>query len=425
MKTNKRWLIMAFVFFLTVLNYVDRTVLGLAGPAIMDDLGITNIQFGILASAFFWSYSLMNLPGGLIADKLGTKITYFWSLMVWSLATILTGLSRTFGFMIGARILMGIGEAPAFPANTRIISEWMPSSERGKANSMVTAAMAVGTGFLSVAIVWLITTFGWQNTFIILGLLGVIFSILWSIFFKEKPEDLKGVNKEELAYIRAGQVKQNAIVSNFRWYHALRYKEVWVLCFGVFSGNYLNYMMLTWLPIYLVSERGMTLLDAGFSSIAPYLGMFFGAVFGGAFSDYLINKKRYAPLKARKVTLASAMLLMSVFIIPAPYISSNIIVLALMTGAMFAIGVIGANVWATLADITPKSAVAGVAGFQNTIGQFAGILAPIITGVLVQMTNNYNIAFNINGILGITAAVLYIVVIKEFTLTESDSKKTV
>ncbi|WP_339228036.1 MFS transporter [Oceanobacillus sp. FSL K6-2867] len=422
MKTNKRWMMMIFVFFATVINYVDRTVLGLAGPAIMEDIGITNVQFGVLASAFFWSYSLGNIPGGLIADKIGTKITYFGSLIVWSLATVLTGLSRTFGFMIGSRVLMGLGESPAFPANTRIISEWMPSSERGKANSMMTSAMAVGMGFLSVGIAWIITTYGWRNAFIICGALGILMAVIWAVFFKEKPEDHKGVNKEELDFIRAGQPKQGKISTDFRWYHALKYKEIWVLCFGLFTTNYLMYMMLTWLPTYLVSVRNMILLNAGFSSIAPYLAMFFGAILGGAFSDFLINRKGYAPLKARKYTLTLAMLMMAVFIIPAPYITSNVVALALMSCAMFAIGTLGANVWAAVADITPKSAVAGVAGFQNFVGQFAGILAPIVTGVLVQMTNSYNIAFVISGIFGVIAAILYMAVIKEFTLTESDTK---
>lgn len=424
MKTNKRWIVVLFIFLATTINYIDRSVLGLSGPTIMSDLGISKIQFGVLSSAFFWSYCLMQIPSGMIVDKLGTKITYLISIIWWSVATVFTGLSRTFGIMIGSRVLMGIGEAPAFPANTRMIADWMPASERGKANSMITAAMATGIGLLSVPIAWLIITFGWRMAFVLCGAIGIVFSVFLKIFFKEKPEDSKNISKEELEYIRAGQPKasDDAATSSFRWYHALKYKEIWVLSFGVFTGNYLNYMMLTWLPSYLVGQRHMTLLNAGFASMAPFIAMFIGAVVGGAFSDYLIKKRGYKPITGRKITLATGMVMMTIFIIPSTYITSNVVALGFMSAAMFALGAIGANVWAAVADISPKSTVAGVAGFQNFIGQFAGILAPIVTGILVQKTNSYHVAFNINGLLGIICALLYIFVVKEFKLKESEIK---
>jgi MFS transporter, ACS family, D-galactonate transporter len=422
-KTNIRWIVGLFIFLATTINYIDRSVLGLSGPSMMEELGISKIEFGVLSSAFFWSYCAMQIPSGIIADKIGTKITYIIAIIWWSGATILTGVSRTFGMLIGARVLMGAGEAPAFPANTRMIAEWMPASERGKANSLITAAIATGAGLLNAAVAWLILAFGWRNAFIACGAIGFVFSAVLYFYFKEKPEEDKKVNREELEYIRSGQPKplDTGAMSDFRWYQALKYSEIWVLCFGVFTGNYLNYMMLTWLPTYLVGQRGMTLLTAGFASMAPFLAMFGGAILGGSFSDYLVTKKAYKPLRARKVTLASGMLLMTVFILPAPYITSNIVALGFMSAAMFSIGMIGANVWAAVADISPKNAVAGVAGFQNFVGQFSGIIAPIATGFLVQATNNYNIAFNINGVLGLISALLYIFCIKEFQLKNSDT----
>lgn len=379
------------------------------------------VEFGVLASAFFWSYALMQIPSGMIVDKLGTRLAYGIALIWWSIATVFTGIANTFAQLIGSRVLMGVGEAPSFPANARVMSEWMPAKERGKANALVTAGMAAGSGLLSPIVAWLIVTYGWRTSFIICGAVGIAFTILWALVFRSHPSQDKAVNKEELEYITAGQPKQTEekVVSTFRWHQALKYKEIWVLCFGLFVANYLNYLMLAWFPSYLVS-KGMTLMTAGFASMAPYVAMFAGAIAGGSLSDYLINKKNYKPVKARKVTLTLGTLVMFTFILPAPYVSDNLVALILMSGATSSVGLIGSNCWAIIADIAPKSAVGGIAGFQNFLGQFPGVIAPIVTGFIVQYTGSYTLAFNIPAVFAILAAGAYIFGLKDFEIKESD-----
>lgn len=153
-KTNGRWIIVILLFFATTINYMDRAIIGVAGPSMMEDLSLSAVEFGILGSAFFCSYALMQVPVGVIVDKLGARLTYAVAIVWWSLCTIFIAFGRSIGTLIGLRILMGIGEAPAFPTNTRVISDWLPTRERGIANGIFNSGTAIGIGLTTPLIAW-------------------------------------------------------------------------------------------------------------------------------------------------------------------------------------------------------------------------------------------------------------------------------
>lgn len=408
-KTNIRWWVGIFLLIATTINYLDRSVMGIAGPSMMEDLSINATQFGILSSAFFWSYALMQLPAGAIVDKLGTKLAYIIAIIWWSIATILTGTLRSFGALIGARILMGVGEAPSFPTNTKVISDWFPSHERGIANSLLTTGIACGAGIFTPILAVIINSYGWQYAFYLCGLLGIIFAIAWGLFYKKHPSEHPKVNKAELEHILAGSATQEAAVEaagpKVKWYSLLKYKTVWYLYFGYFAQNYILYLMLTWLPTYLVVERDMSLLKAGFNAVIPWVVTTIGALLGGKLSDYFIQKGM-SPLIARRTVMAIGMAL-STTIIFAAFVESAVAALVWISISLGGAALAGACVWATVADIAPKNLVGTLAGVQGFFGNIAGWVAPILTGYLLVQSGNFIAPLVVAGIVAGLAAILY------------------
>lgn len=421
-KTNKRWIVGTLLFFATSINYLDRSVLGIAGPSMMKDLQFNEAQFGLLASAFFWTYALMQIPVGAVVDRFGAKLTYAVAIICWSICTILTGVVRSFGLLIGARALMGVGESPSFPTNTRVISDWFPSRERGTANALLTAGIAVGAGLLTPVIAYTIERFGWQYSFFLCGAIGIIYTIVWLGFYKNNPADHPGVNEAELAYINEGKkidinIKtENEVVNRVRWYQLLKYKAIWCLLFGYFAQNYVLYLMLTWLPTYLVMERQMTLLKAGFNAIIPWIASALGAFIGGHLSDYFIQRGMQ-PLIARRTVMAIGMFF-SVSIIFAGFVDNAMFALILISVALGGSALAGACVWATIADIAPRHLVGTAAGIQGLFGNLAGWIAPVLTGMFVLKFNSFILPLIVSGVISGVAAILYVIMLRKTTVQE-------
>jgi D-galactonate transporter len=390
-KTNGRWLVVVLLFFATTINYMDRSILGIAGPSMMKDLSLSKVEFGILGSAFFWSYALMQIPVGMIVDKLGARLTYAVAIVWWSVCTVLTGFGRSLGALIGIRVLMGIGEAPAFPTNTRVISDWLPAHERGIANGIFNSGTAVGIGLATPILAWIIETWGWQVSFVVIGAIGFVWLGFWLYYFRNLPNKSNIANKAEVDYIKSGQTEAKDIptikVSPIKF---LKYRSVWGMLYGLFAHNYLTYLMMTWLPTYLVVERQMTLLKAGFFTMLPWILSFIGNILGGFLSDQLI-KREWSPIKARKTILSIGMLF-PLAIIPTVYTQDPIMAVIFISIAIGGEGLAAGILWATVADVAPKGAEGKLAGLQNFVGNLAGWIAPAATGFLVYKLQNFTVA---------------------------------
>jgi ACS family glucarate transporter-like MFS transporter len=400
--SRTRWTILAILFIVTTINYADRASISIAGPEIRKALGLSPVEMGFVFSAFAWSYVAAQLPGGWLLDRFGSKITYFFSIFLWSLFTLLTG---GVGFLAGGaavvalfalRFVVGAAEAPSFPGNSRITSAWFPTHERGLASALFNSAQYFATVLFAPIMGWLVHSFGWQSVFVVMGGLGIAMAFVW-LKVIHGPKDHPSVSAGELKYIEEGgalvdldgaqRSTQPPAVDTLACVKELLGNR---MLLGVYIGQYcintLTYFFLTWFPVYLVQERHMTILKAGFVASLPAIAGFLGGVVGGTISDRLA-KAGFSLSMSRKVPIVAGMLL-SMSMIACNYIEGDMFVVAVMALAFFGKGV-GALGWAVVADTSPKEAGGLSGALFNTFGNIAGITTPIVIGYIVQGTGSF------------------------------------
>ena len=392
-----RYLILALIFGITVVNYADRAVISIAGPKLADALGLTPVAMGYIFSAFGWSYALGQLPGGWILDRFGSKWVYAASITIWSAFTVLQG---AVGFFTGAtavallfalRFLVGLAEAPSFPANARVVAAWFPTGERGFASAVFNSAQYFSTVLFAPLMAWIVHSFGWQHVFWVMGVIGFLAALVW-VTVIQSPRRHPQMTPAELDHLVQGgalvdmdtPVAESDRPPGPSW-SALKQLLTNRMLLGVYVAQYcittLTYFFLTWFPVYLVKERGLSILQAGFAAVLPALCGFLGGILGGLISDRLLKATGSLTL-ARKVPIVGGMLLSTV-IIACNYVDTPAAVIALMTLAFFGKGV-GSLGWAVVADTSPKETPGLNAGLFNTFGNVAGITTPIAIGYIVQ-----------------------------------------
>lgn len=389
-KSKVRWVVIFLMWLAIAINYIDRTVLSAAAPYITEEFHLSAAQMGVIMSGFFWSYALLQIPAGWFADKYGQKKTLGFAVIWWSVATAVTGLATGFKSLLGFRVALGVGEAAAYPSNAGIASKWFPDKERATVSSIFDSGSKFGGAIAMPLIVWLIALVGWKATFVVIGLLGVIWGVIWFIYFKENPEDHKGVNKEELHYIRSGQSRKDGLSSApaMKWYELLKYRNIWAMCLGFFVINYNSYFFITWLPSYLVEERGMNLIEMGFIASLPLLVAMVVEVIAGWTSDKVAASGKLSLTATRKLFLIIG-LLMASCIGFAAFADSAVLAVVLLCIAKSGTTVAASQVWALPSDIAPKNMTSIVAGMQNTVSNMGGVVGPIITGFIVAATGSF------------------------------------
>lgn len=424
--TRVRWTILAILFAVTTINYADRATIAIAGPELKRLLGLTPVEMGFVFSAFAWSYVLAQLPGGWLLDRFGSKITYFFSIFLWSLFTMLMG---GVGFFTGAaavtalftlRLLIGAAEAPSFPGNSRIASAWFPTSERGTAAAIFNSAQYFATVLFAPIMGWLVHSFGWESVFFVMGGLGIFMAFIW-LKTVYGPKDHPKANAAEIAYIAAGGALVDleskgkaAATTKLDTWACIKQLLGNRMLLGVYIGQYcintLTYFFLTWFPVYLVQERHMTILKAGFVAALPAVAGFLGGVLGGVISDRLIKSGKSLSV-ARKTPIVCGMLL-STSMIVCNYVEADWLVITVMSLAFFGKG-IGALGWAVVADTSPKEAGGMSGALFNTFGNTAGITTPIVIGYILEKTGSFSGALVFVGANAIVTIACYLLMVGE------------
>jgi ACS family D-galactonate transporter-like MFS transporter len=391
-RTSVRWVpVLAMVAVATMVNYLDRTVLGIAAPYLTKELGLTAASLGIVFSAFSWSYALLQIPGGIFLDRFGTRLTYTLSLTLWSVFTGLMGIVQGLPGLVLTRIGVGTFEAPCFPANSRILATWFPQQERARANSIYSLGQYAGIAFLSVPLFWITQTFGWRTLFFVAGAFGVTLGVVFWALYRE-PSESPTVNAAELAHIEAGGGGEyRGAKLAFSWRHIgwlLSHRQILGASLGQFGGNSTQVFFVTWFPTYLVTARKMDFLNAGMMAMLPYIGAAIGVLTAGQVSDYLLKRTGSANL-ARKLPIVGGMLLAS-SIVAANYVpdGNNALVVAIMSLAFFGQGMTNLG-WTVVSDVAPKKLIGLTAGIFNFSANLAGIVTPLVIGYAYQSTGTF------------------------------------
>lgn len=386
--TKGRYGVLALIAIGTMINYLDRSLLAVAAPALSAELGIGAVAMGLVFSAFSWSYALAQIPGGVILDRLGVRITYFWSVFLWSVFTALQGVSTGLASLVGFRIGLGAAEAPCFPANSRVLVSWFPQRERARANSVYSVGMYFGIAFLSPVLFWITAAFGWRMLFIIAGVIGVLFALIWWWIYRD-PKQSRFANQAELDLITEGGGLTETERSPFSWKDVgwlLRQRQVLGASIGQFATNATLVFFLTWFPTYLITERGMDWLKVGWMAVLPFIAASVGVLIGGQISDALVKRSGSATL-GRKLPIVGGLLLSST-IVAAAFLESDAMVIAVMSVAFFGQGMSNLG-WTLISDVAPRRLIGLTGGVFNFCTNLAGIVTPIVIGIVVGVTGSF------------------------------------
>lgn len=420
--SHVRYLILFMLFIVTTVNYADRATLSIAGSAMKGELNLDPLTMGYIFSAFSWAYVLAQLPGGWLLDRFGSKKIYMWSIALWSIFTMLqagvtwmsTGAAVVSLFIL--RFIVGLAESPSFPANGRIVAAWFPTNERGTASAIFNSAQYFAAVLFTPLMAWIVHAYSWHHVFTVMGLFGLVLAVIWGKVIYS-PKDHPMINKAELDHIEQGgglvdMDNKKVAAPSTKGKGYIKQLLTNRMLLGVYIGQYcinvITYFFLTWFPVYLVQERGMTILKAGFIASLPAICGFIGGVLGGVISDYLL-RKGHSLTFARKAPIIAG-LLVSSSIVACNYVDIEWMVVGFMALAFFGKGV-GALGWAVVSDTSPKQIAGLSGGLFNMFGNIASITTPIVIGYIISATGSFKWALVFVGANALVAVFSYLVIV--------------
>lgn len=387
--TRSRYLIMVMLFITVVINYLDRSNLSIAAPALKDEFGLDTVHEGLILSAFGWTYAAMQIPGGWLVDRVSPRVLYAAALILWSAATFFMGFAGSFVILFVLRLAVGALEAPAYPINNRVVTTWFPEKERATAIGFYTSGQFVGLAFLTPVLAWLQHHYGWHMVFVSTGLLGIIWGVLWYLIYRE-PRQFKGANAAEIELIQkgGGVVDLDKRVTEkkapFNWNDlglVMSQRKLWGVYLGQFCLTSTLWFFLTWFPTYLVKYRGMDFIKSGFLASVPFLAAFIGVLCSGVLSDFLIRRGATVGL-ARKLPIILG-LLISTSMIGANFTDSTPWVIFFLALAFFGNG-LASITWSLVSALAPVRLLGLTGGVFNFVGNLSSICTPIVIGFLVS-----------------------------------------
>ncbi|WP_019120758.1 MFS transporter [Brevibacillus massiliensis] len=413
-RKNFRWTVVIWLLIGGIINYLDRANLSIAAPEMMKELGLTKTDIGLMGTVFSWSYALMQLPSGWLIDRFGTKKVYSIAVIWWSFATFLTGAVSKMSSFIAARLLLGIGEAPCFPTAAKITANWFPKKERGLATGFWDSSSKWGPAIAPPILVFLLVSFGWRALFYITGAIGIVFAILFLLFYKN-PDQSRRLSEEERAYIQAdgAGTEQGIGQTRIKWRTLFTYRSVWGMILGFFCTIWIWNIFLVFLPLYLVEAHHISLQELGIYASIPWIGGIFGNIFGGFVTKKLVDKGISTPINAKRSLISVCSLAAAVVVILIPFVQGIAITLTLLTLALLFISAITGSAWAMAGDVAPPALVASVGSIQNFGGYFGGAFSPVVAGFIVDATGSYLLAFVSGGIIAGCAALCYWFIVKD------------
>jgi MFS family permease len=387
---RRRWGIAFLLGFGVLVNYFDRVNLSVSQEALHHAFGISTVTFGYLLSAYSWSYAAFQLPSGLILDRFGVKLVGRIGTLLWSVASFAAAISTGMAAFLGARLLLGVGEAPTFPANAKAVGYWFPAEERSLATAIFDAAAKLAPAVGIPALGLLLLRLGWRWSFAATGLLSLFYFVLFYVFYRNPSED-QSLSAAERDFIRQGGAQPEDRVRAAKGAplgYLLRQRKVWGLVLGFASYNYTFYLLLTWLPSYLSLTHHIDLRHSVLYTSLPWLfATFTDILMGGWLVDKLIQRGRDASLVRQAILIGGTTL--GLGLLGAAYAQSTTVALiwiSLAIGGLAAAAPVG---WSIPSLIAPRESVGTLGGILNFGNQLSAIAAPIATGYIAQATHSF------------------------------------
>jgi MFS family permease len=405
-----QWIAVAFLTAAGIVNYLDRSTLSIANHDISGELGLSGTQMGLLLSAFSWAYTFSQLPVGAMLDRFGARIMLGAGMFFWSLAQLAGGLAQSLGQLIGTRAVLGVGEAPQFPAGAKVISEWFPMRERGVPTGIFVASACIGPAIAPPILTAIMLAFGWRPMFVLMGVLGLIVAIGWYLIYRNRGET--ALTETERSFLDDGRPAQAKPQQSFaEWAGLFGNLTTWGMVVGFMGVVYMVWLYLTWLPGYLEHERHLSIARTGWVVVIPYLFGALGMLCSGKVADVLLARGVGA-IASRKWPMAAGLVGGAVFTLPAAYTPSLTLAVVYISLAMFCINYASSTAWMLVTAAAPSRQVASLGSIQNFGGYFAGSFAPIVTGFVLDRTGSFVNALLISAAVAAVAAVALVVLVR-------------
>lgn len=392
-RAPNHWVIVVLLLVSVCINYIDRGSLSVAAPLLKEEFSLGPAHLGYLLSAFFWSYTVCQLVVGWLVDRYDVKWVYAVGFLVWSLAMVATGWANSFVALFAARLVLGIGESVFLPSVSKIVVRLFPAERRGLPNALVDVGTKIGP-FLSTLIGGLlIESYGWRALFIGIGLGSLLWLLPWFISMPGNRD-----HEEQKRVTGPGMME------------ILSRREAWGTSLGMFTLGYVWVFLLTWLPSYLIKERGYTMEQMAIFGSLPFLGMAVATLTGGWASDRWIAQG-YTPTIVRKTFAVSGLLLCGSLMLPAAFVGNPTLSLGLLIASSISLGIFTSNVWAITQTLSGAEAAGKWTGIQNFIGNLGGVISPIIAGVIVERTGFFFLAFAAAAGMLVLGAMCYLLLV--------------
>ncbi len=394
-----------------LIAYAHRGALSVAAPSMMKELRLTEAEMGLLLSAFFLSYSLMQVPAGWLVDRLGVRRSYAAGFIFWSVASVLTGFARSLPALAVARVFVGVGQSVSFPASARAVANWFQNKERGVVTAGYLTGVRLGQALVSAAGGYFLYYYDWKLFFIAISILPMLWLIPWQKFLSRREQH---ADAEAAGVVSKTRTRKSlSFVESFA---LLKNRTVFGIFLGFFAYDYAWFVYINWLPGYLAIERKFTPKEMGVYSAAPYLLMSVIILLAGASSDYLI-RRGHSEVRVRKAFIVAG-LLVGCLIVPAGLVEDKMTAVWLLTISLSGLGLCSPNTWTLTQAVCPKHLVGTVTGIQNFGGNLGGFIAPALTGYIAHRTNSFSLALSITGALLVVGIFSYAFLIGRGALVE-------
>lgn len=371
---SRRWMIVALLTLAAIINYLDRATISVALPRIAQEFSLGPTAKGLVLSSFFWCYTLLQIPIGLLVDRSNMRWFYAGAFALWSMACGLTGLVGGFAMLLAIRVILGIGEAVMLPGSLKLVNILFVAHDRGLPTGMVTSGTRLGLALGTPLVAWLTVRFGWRIMFAVVGFSALVWLLPWVLAFPARPSgNIEATGNCATAGIptrRLFTIDRNLVGS----------------CLGYFSFGYYQYVLMTWLPDYFVHVRHFQILRAGVYAALSYLIWGLGQAAGGWLGDTLV-RWGWSESLVRKglitASYASGLLLIPAILVPSA--TSAMVLLAVAS----LVGISSSNILVIMQDCAPRGEVGSWIGVGNFVGNLGGVLSPAVTGILISRTGSY------------------------------------